>query len=53
MSQIEGNIEAGAFDSSIKLSRFVIEQSATNGEGHIYGYSFSKLRYLEIVKLGS
>jgi len=31
----------------------VIEDSASNGEGHISGDSFSKLRYLETIKLGN
>merc|ERR1712183_319370 len=52
-SQIEGNIEAGAFDPAGGLSQFVIEDSASNGEGHISGDSFSKLRYLETIKLGN
>ena len=51
-SQIEGNIEAGAFNSSRRLSQFVIEESANNGEGQISSGSFSKLRYLQTVKLG-
>lgn len=52
-SQIEGNIEAGAFDGRSRLSQFVIEDSSTNGKGQISGYSFSSLRYLETIKLGN
>ena len=51
-SQIEGNIEAGAFGAAGRLSQFVIEESLSNGEGNISGDSFSKLRYLQTIKLG-
>ena len=49
---MEGNIDAGAFDSATKLSQFIIEESADNGVGQISGNSFSKLRHLQTVKLG-
>ena len=49
---MEGNIDAGAFDSAAKLSQFIIEESADNGEGQISGNSFSELRHLQTVKLG-
>lgn len=52
-SQIEGNIEARAFDPAGRLSQFVIEESVSNGEGHISGDSFSKLTHLETIKLGN
>ena len=51
-SQIEANIGIRAFDSARRLSKFVIEDSSTNGVGHISSNSFFKLRHLETVKLG-
>ena len=51
-SQIEGNIEHGAFDSATRLSEFTIEPSAIHGEGQVSGNSFSNLRHLKTVKLG-
>ena len=49
---MEGNIDAGAFDSATKIKKFVIEESFINGVGQISGNSFSKLRHLQTVKLG-
>ena len=51
-SQIQGNIEAGAFDTSKSLTEFIIEPSVSRGEGSVSSNSFSNLRYLHTVNLG-
>jgi len=52
-SKIHGNIESGAFNSSLHLNEFIMEPSLTSGAGYVAGQTFTKLNHLKTVSLGN
>ena len=52
-SKIHGNIESGAFNSSLHLNEFIMEPSLTSGAGYVAGQTFTKLNHLKTVRLGN